>query len=137
MTDLHKRILLFLIGCMGTRFTLVYLAYAFQNAPKLLSLLGIFMLLISVGMFTIYAKGLRKTGVEVFGDKIWWNDLRPVHATLYLVFALLALSSNNTYTQHAWKLLLLDTLIGLVAFLNHHGFIPQFITILNAQTAKN
>ena len=29
----------------------------------------------------------RKTGKEVFGSKIWWNDLRPVHASLYILFA--------------------------------------------------
>ena len=26
---------------------------------------------------------LRKTGLEVFGDKIWWNNLRPIHGILY------------------------------------------------------
>ena len=24
--------------------------------------------------------------VKVFGGKIWWNDLRPIHALLYFLF---------------------------------------------------
>ena len=61
--------------------------------------------------------GWRKTGVEVGGESIWWNDLRPVHAFMYGLFALLAL---NGVKEHAWKVLLLDTIIGLLAFTQHH-----------------
>lgn len=114
MDTLKKRILLFLIGCIGTRFTLVWLAYAY---PNLLPILALFAVIVGTGFFVIYFGDLRKTGAEVFGDNIWWNNLRPVHGVLYLAFAYLAFKGIH---QHAWKLLLVDVLIGLFAFLHHH-----------------
>ena len=70
----------------------------------------------AIGFFYIYFTNSRQTGDEVFGDKIWWNDLRPIHGTLYLLFALFALNSN----PNSWLILLLDVIIGLSAFLYFH-----------------
>ena len=119
MESLQKRMLLFLIGCMGTRFMLVWLAYSY---PSLLWVMGVLAAVVAMGFFTIYIGGLRTTGAEVFGDKIWWNSLRPVHGTLYMLFAILALSGVHA---HAWKVLLVDVVIGLMAFLMHHGLVGK------------
>lgn len=108
-----KRTLLFLFGCMGSRLALVWIAYKY---PKLLRPLGFMALAIAFGFMYIYVNGLRKTGVEVFGDRIWWNDLRPVHALLWGTFAYMAI--NNMH-EHAWKVLLLDVSIGFIAYLHH------------------
>jgi len=70
----------------------------------------------AIGFLTIYFGGLRKTGAEVFGERIWWNDLRPVHGFLYALFAILALQRNRL----AWIVLLVDVLIGLTAFIMYH-----------------
>jgi hypothetical protein len=110
-----KRILLFLFGCMGTRLGLVWIAYRY---PQLLAPLGFLALIPAIGFMYIYANGLRKTGPEVFGERIWWNDLRPVHSVLWALFAYMAL--NNM--KDAWKVLLLDVSIGFVAFVHHHAF---------------
>ena len=64
----------------------------------------------------LYITGSRQTGPEVFGDKIWWNDLRPVHSILYFLFAYNAIIGN----KQAWIYLLVDVLIGLASFLIHH-----------------
>ena len=56
------------------------------------------------------------TGSETFGEKIWWNDLRPVHAMLYFLFAYNAIIGN----QQSWIYLLADVLLGLISFLIHH-----------------
>ena len=109
-----KRMLMFLIGCMGARLSLTYAAYRF---PALLPWLGLLALAISIGFTLIYINGWRKTGVEVGGQTIWWNDLRPVHAFMYGLFALLAFMGVE---EHAWKVLLLDTIIGFLAFVLHH-----------------
>ncbi len=109
-----KRIALFLIGCMGARSLLVYLAYK-KSTRRYVAL---FTALVAIGFMYIYLTGSRKTGPEVFGDRIWWNDLRPVHATLYATAALMIWS--NTYANNAWKVLLLDLFIGLFAFINKH-----------------
>ena len=109
-----KRIALFLIGCMGARSLLVYLAY--QKSTRLY--VALFAALVAIGFMYIYFTGSRKTGPEVFGDRIWWNDIRPVHATLYATAALMIWT--NRYSNDAWKVLLLDLVIGLLAFINKH-----------------
>ena len=81
-----------------------------------LPVLGFLALIPAIGFLVIYMFGLRKTGNEVFGDTIWWNDLRPIHAMFYGLFAYLAISKNS----NAWIVLLVDTVFGLGAFLTHH-----------------
>ena len=114
MNTIQKRFLLFLIGCIGTRFLLVYIAKNINN--HLLKYMGYLALLPAIGFIYIYLTGSRKTGPEVFGDKIWWNDLRPIHALLYLLFSYNAINGN----KNAWIYLLIDVLFGLISFLIHH-----------------
>ena len=116
MNDIQKRFLLFLVGCIGTRTLLVYLAATLT--PPWLYRMGILALVPAIGFAIIYAKGLRTTGAEVFGDRIWWNDLRPLHAALYGLFAYLAITGAQAM---AWKVLLVDVSIGLGAFLAFHA----------------
>ena len=111
-----KRIILFLGGCMLARIYLVYLA---KNYPQYLPILGKIALLIGFGFLYIYFTGSRKTGPEVFGDKIWWGEIRPVHGFLYLLFSIYALQGKT----FAWKVLLVDVIFGLSVFLLHHKLI--------------
>ena len=106
---MDKRTLLFLFGCIGSRLALVLLA---KNYPALLALPAA---CISFGFMYIWVNGLRKTGPETFGEKIWWNDMRPVHSLLWGLFAVLALMGN----EQAWKILLLDVTIGFGVWVNH------------------
>ena len=114
MNDIQKRFLLFIIGCIGTRSLFVYLAK--NVGPKYLPLLGYLALLPAIGFMYIYLTGSRKTGGEVFGEKIWWNDLRPIHSLLYFLFAYNAIIGNNK----AWIYLLVDVIFGLSSFLIFH-----------------
>jgi hypothetical protein len=114
MNNITKRFLLFLIGCIGTRLLLVYIA---KNVDMtLLKYMGYLLLLPAFGFFYIFFTNSRKTGPEVFGDKIWWNNLRPIHGLLYLLFSYNAITGN----KNAWIYLLVDVLFGLIAFLAHH-----------------
>ncbi len=114
MNNITKRFLLFLIGCIGTRLLLVYIA---KNVNMtLLKYMGYLLLLPAFGFFYIFFTNSRKTGPEVFGDKIWWNNLRPIHGLLYLLFSYNAITGN----KNAWIYLLVDVLFGLTAFLAHH-----------------
>jgi len=120
MNTIQKRFLLFLIGCIGTRSLFVYLA---KNASKqILMYMGYLALLPAIGFIYIYFSGARKTGAEVFGEKIWWNDLRPLHSLLYFVFAYNAIIGN----QMAWIYLLFDVVIGLISFLAFHFYNGDF-----------
>tara|TARA_B110000285_G_scaffold230409_1_gene296973 strand:- start:1348 stop:1719 length:372 start_codon:yes stop_codon:yes gene_type:complete len=115
MNDIHKRIFLFLVLCIGTRSLLVYLAKTVDK--EYLQYMGILALIPAIGFITIYLLDLRKKGAEVFESKIWWNDFRPIHGVLYLLFAVYAIKKEQDY---AWIPLLIDVLIGLLAFLHYH-----------------
>ena len=114
MNQLQQRFLLFLIGCIGIRSLFVVIAKYINT--KYLKYLGYLALLPAIGFMFIYLTGSRKTGAEVFGEKIWWNDLRPIHSVLYFLFAYNAIIGNN----QSWIFLLVDVLIGLISFLIHH-----------------
>jgi hypothetical protein len=109
-----NRVLLFLIGCIGTRTALAVLAK--HASPDWLQTMGAFALIPAIGFFTIFMFGLRETGPEVFGEKIWWNSLRPIHGTMYLLFAIFALQKK----EFAWMFLAADVTIGLLAYVTHN-----------------
>ncbi len=116
MKTIEKRILLFLFGCLIVRSLLVILAK--QINIKYLPWLGILALIPAIGFFTIYIRKSRLTGPEVFGEKIWWNSLRPIHGLLYLLFAWFAIQKQS----FAWIFLLIDVIIGFTVFLLHHMY---------------
>jgi hypothetical protein len=114
MNNMQKRTLMFLIGCVGVRSLFVVVAKTVN--VNYLPLLGYLALLPCIGFIYIFLTGARKTGAEVFGEKIWWNNLRPVHAMLYGLFAYNAINRN----KGAWIYLLIDVVLGLFSFLIHH-----------------
>ncbi len=114
-----QRVLLFLIGCIGTRTAFAIAAkYA---SPEILQTLGALALLPAIGFFLIYIFKLRETGPEVFGEKIWWNHLRPIHGTMYLLFAIFALQKK----PFAWMFLAADVIFGLLVYLTHLSLLPS------------
>ena len=120
MNIIQKRFLLFLVGCIGTRSLFVYLA---KNASEInLMYMGYLSLLPAIGFLYIYFTGARKTGAEVFGEKIWWNNLRPIHSLLYFIFAYNAINGNKM----AWIYLAIDVIIGLISFLTFHYYNGDF-----------
>ena len=114
-TPIEKRIIAFLLGCIGARLALVLIAKNIDN--ELLPYLGYLSILPAFGFMYIYLTGSRKTGPEVFGEKIWWNNLRPIHSILYFMFAYSAIMKK----RYSWIFLLIDVVFGLVMFsLNHY-----------------
>jgi len=124
MNNVQKRFLLFLIGCIGLRSIFVIIAKNINI--KYLSYLGYLSLIPAIGFMYIFLTGTRQTGVEVFGEKIWWNDLRPLHSLLYFLFAYNAIKGN----RNAWIYLLVDVLIGLFSFLGFHFWNGDFPKLL-------
>ena len=121
MNDLQKRFLMFLIGCIGVRSLFVVIA-KYINI-KYLKYLGYLALLPGIGFMYIYLTGIRNIGLGAFGEKIWWNNLRPIHSILYLLFAYNAIIGN----KRAWIYLLVDVLIGLISFLIYHYVNGNFV----------
>jgi len=115
MNTIQKRFTLFLIGCIGLRSFLVYIAKTVNL--KYLQIFGYLAIIPAIGFSYIFLTGSRKTGLKVFGNKIWWNNLRPIHAILYALFAYNAINKN----RKAWIYLLIDVIIGLISFLVYHS----------------
>jgi len=114
MNNIKKRFILYIFGCILIRLIIVYIA---KNINKLyLPYLGILSLIPAIGFVIIYVGNYRKYGRETFGNKIWWNSLRPIHGMLYILFCLLALNKN----KYSWIVLLIDIIIGFIGFIIYH-----------------
>jgi hypothetical protein len=106
----------FIYACIPTRILFVLISYYIgHHKPTLLPYLAIPGLAISIGFLIIYKMGWRKTGVETGGKPIWWNSLRPVHASFYLLFSYYAIKGS----KYAWIWLAFDVLLGIAAYLHH------------------
>ena len=121
MNTIKQRILLFLIGCIGVRALFVVIAKYIDT--NYLKYLGYLALLPAIGFMYIYLSGSRQSGPETFGDKIWWNKLRPIHSILYFLFAYNAIIGN----KEAWIYLLADVSFGLISFLLYHYVKGDFL----------
>lgn len=119
MNNIQKRFILFLGGCIVVRLLYVYVASKINT--QYLPVLGILALFQAIGFAYLFVANGRKTGPEVFGDKIWWTDLRPIHAAFWFAFAIAAISKN----PYSWVFLLLDVIFGLISFLTYHLVLRQ------------
>lgn len=112
-----QRILLFIICCIGIRSLFVYIA---KNSDiTYLRYYGYMALLPAFGFIYIYLTNSRQTGPEVFGENIWWNDLRPIHGAFYLLFAYNAIKGN----PNAYRYLLADVLLGFNSFMRYRFYL--------------
>tara|TARA_B100001094_G_scaffold287530_1_gene303150 strand:- start:26 stop:376 length:351 start_codon:yes stop_codon:yes gene_type:complete len=114
MNSIQKRFILFLGLCIPLRLLFVYIVKNINR--EYLPYLGLTALIPAIGFILIYLLDYRKTGMEVFEDNIWWNNLRPVHASLYILFTLFALKKS----KYSWIPLCIDVLIGLCSFMIYH-----------------
>jgi hypothetical protein len=87
-----------------------------NSSVQVLKYMGYVALLPAIGFMYIFLTGSRKTGAEVFGEKIWWNNLRPLHSLIYFIFAYNAINGN----KQSWVYLMADVTIGLIAYLIQH-----------------
>jgi hypothetical protein len=112
MNDIQKQLLVFLIGCIGVRILCVYIA---KNINKdYLPYMGYIFIVIAINMIYIYINKSRQIGI--LGQNIWWDNLRPIHAINYAIFAYMAINKS----PNAWIVLLVDVVIGLSAHLYYH-----------------
>ena len=116
--------MLFLFGCMVIRILFVYIAKTINI--EYLPILGYIALIPSIGFIYLFLSGMRKTGAEVFGDKIWWNNLRPIHSLLYGLFAYNAINKN----KKSWIFLLIDVILGLLSFILYHYWNGNFSKVI-------
>ena len=95
---------------MGIKLLLAYLTYIYPRKE-----FAIPAILLAFGWIILWTFDLRQEGPEVLNSNhvIWWNDLRPLHAFIYILFAYNIYHSN----PNAYQYLIFDVMIGLGAFL--------------------
>ena len=101
------------VACLAARIGLVVAAKLVPR--KWLPWMGAVALLPVLGFLALFA-GLWRCGNGAFGQRILWNGMRSVHATAFLVFAILA------FVRSPWAYVPLaaDVALGAVAFGVHH-----------------
>jgi hypothetical protein len=119
MDQINKRRLLFLLGCVPSRLFVVYLAKTLK--PFFLNIMAIVSSIPMLGFLYLYVTKSRMTGMETYGQPIWWHELRIVHFLFHLSFIIMV----YTTPRFAFIPLLLDVIVGTIAFLTHHANVPS------------
>jgi len=104
---------LFLVACIPARILIASL-------PKILTetqlrYFGLILLLIGFTFHGLFWTNSRLEAPEG-GGTTWWNGLRPVHGTLYLLAGALAVHGD----VRAWIPLAVDVVIGLAAHVQRY-----------------
>lgn len=102
--------------CIFLRFLLAYLVFVTYNSNYRYILI-IFYLFAASGLLYNYINKTRKIGA--FNNIIWWDDLRPLHALLFISTSILLYIKN----PYSYILPFIDTIIGLVMYLLNHEII--------------
>ena len=105
--SVQQRTLLLLLVCLPVR---ALVAYAAKHTSRThLPKLALLALVPAVGLTYNYVRAKR---VGAFGGPAWWQPMRIVHATVFLLFAVLAAQRH----PGAWVLLALDVVLAALAF---------------------
>ena len=127
LNTLKKGIILFLLVCIPLRIVLAGIAKVLP--VYYLPIMGLPFLIFGIGALYMYLTDTRTTGGGAFGGVLWWKDMRPIHGLLYLSFAILAFLRY----PHAWILLAVDVLVGLVGFLTYHTVTGNFTRLVKCK----
>ena len=109
--NLIDRRVSYLLGCISSRGAIIYIVKTTTTTD--LYYIGIFHLFVA-------SKFIFKDFLESPEYKPFF--LKPIHSIIYLVFAFFAMRGYNDY---AWKILIVDLLLGLVI----HSFYNPFTSL--------
>lgn len=110
--NIQNRILLFFFGCVPIRLFFVLLSRNMTYLPYM----GYLAIIGSLLFFNKYMKNDSKVGF--FGGNVWWNNMRLFHSIMYMLFGIAAINKK----EFAWKILLIDIIVGILAFINQYYF---------------
>ena len=106
--------------CVAARLALVVLAYRLEedgavssaHRKQAAAAAAAAAAAIGVGFLAVWGRRMRAFESTARAGRVWWNDLRPLHAALWLLYAALAARS----VPRAWTVLLLDLVVGIAAW---------------------
>tara|TARA_Y100000389_G_C17387066_1_gene477666 strand:- start:246 stop:587 length:342 start_codon:yes stop_codon:yes gene_type:complete len=106
---MYKRNLIFWFGCILFRVILAVIAYI--APPHILKKLSFITIIPAFNFIFMYLFSIKETKSSrgFFKGKIWWNELRPIHGILYLLFSIYAFREK----KFAYKILVLDVIIAI------------------------
>ena len=109
--------LLFTI-CILTRFLLFLGAqYGNQTIKRALAYLAT---IIAIGFASIYLFNLRPDGTTGIEANVWWNHLRPIHASLFGLYAFCTLVVPCPCASY---FLFADVVVGIASYLTYHKYL--------------
>jgi hypothetical protein len=96
----------FILFCVPVRLLLALLAY---RAPtQYLPMLGVPLLIMSMGFLILFFGNLRQKATEADGVT-WWANQRLLHGGLYLIASIYAFRKS----RDVWMPLIMDALLGI------------------------
>lgn len=105
----------FLFTCVCIPMRLLFAYFVKQTPQKYINYLGILLAVFGFSFLFSYFNFNPRSDIGAFGGKIWWNNMRAVHGSLFLIYALIALH----YKKNKWIILVIDPFIGLFAYWLH------------------
>ena len=103
-------ILYYFMICIFVRLSLAYGVYVVQKMP-IRYMFVLLYLLLSIG--SLYQYRVKTRTIGAFNNKVWWDNLRPIHALLFL-----CTSIGLFYKyKYSYMFLIVDTFIGVLGYI--------------------
>jgi phosphatidylglycerophosphate synthase len=113
MLSSKQRLIQFLGICILIRSLGALISYLHPYSV-ITKVLAILYFLIGISMLYLFIANKRQNAPEG-GGITWWNNLRPIHAILFILFAVFTLNRN----KYSYFFLIGDVILGLTAFITH------------------
>jgi hypothetical protein len=116
-----RRLVWFSVGCVGIRSLLPVAAGVLGSRDNrvTLGIMGVVCLLIGLSFAIQYTWHDDRTNAQGgFGGPVWWNNMRVIHAVLYLLFGVLVIADRSY--RSAWVVLAVDIILSCLVVLRRH-----------------
>jgi hypothetical protein len=116
-----RRLVWFSVGCVCVRSLLPVAAGVLGSRDNraTLSIMGVVCLLIGLSFAIQYTwHDDKKNAHGGFGGPVWWNNMRIIHAVLYILFGFLAIGDRSY--RYAWVVLAVDIILSCLIVLRRH-----------------
>ena len=110
----YIRSILFFILCIGGRLAFALLAryiIIYDTSKFANSALILLSIIVASALLSHFLFDTRQVAIEA-GGLVWWNAIRPIHASIFILFAAY---STRGYT-FAWMFLIMDLIVGIIAW---------------------
>ena len=114
MSNNKKILFIFFFACFPVRLLLAYIVKHLSNKALIYS--GYLAIVISLLFIKSYLEYKPNLSIGAFGGKVWWENMRALHASIYLLYGLLSIKKYNK----SWIVLLIDAFLGAIAFSYHY-----------------